>query len=161
MCLCVFIYFMSCILYCDVSGRLVLSLLNKLIDSARNTCSSMCTGSNFSFQSTVPALPPGQVTSLHWHLSLPCPTPPGCLPIRFSRYSFMRSLYSRVSNYCHRSFIHSFDHSRLRRVPSSAPVLRRFDKPWTRFGNCLGKYLVLDAEVVTSMQTECYHVTAI
>jgi len=35
MCLCVFrpIYFMSCILYCDVSGRLVLSLLiNWLID---------------------------------------------------------------------------------------------------------------------------------
>jgi len=30
MCLCVFIYFMSCILYCDVSGRLVLSLLNEL-----------------------------------------------------------------------------------------------------------------------------------
>jgi len=33
MCLCVFIYFMSCILYCDVSGRLVLSLLiNRSID---------------------------------------------------------------------------------------------------------------------------------
>jgi len=33
MCLCVFIYFMSCILYCDVSGRLVFSLLiNWLID---------------------------------------------------------------------------------------------------------------------------------
>jgi len=33
MCLCVFMYFMSCILYCDVSGRLFLSLLiNWLID---------------------------------------------------------------------------------------------------------------------------------